>query len=163
MKKTSGNVTAGMLSSNRRQTVHSMIASDSAFMFRNTIKGMPAYWKKIQLEVLAMIRQLGCPTFFLTLSAANLHLNELIAIITKLQNRPMSEEQIQNSLYMQRCEILNSNPVFVARHFQYRVENLFAEVLFGCDAIGKIRNYAIRVEFQFRGVAHTHSFIWTMF
>lgn len=162
LKKTLGNVTAGMLSTSRSSTVKSLIVSDSGYMFINTIKGSPAYWKRFQLEALAMIRQLGCPTFFLTLSAADLRWDDLVAIIAKLQNKSMSEEEIQNLSYIERCEILNSNPVLVARHIQYRVKNLFAEVLFGCDAIEKITNYAIRVEFQFRGVAHTHSLIWTL-
>ena len=37
-----------------------------------TIKGTPAYWKKFLYEVLAMVKQLGLPTFFMTLSCANL-------------------------------------------------------------------------------------------
>ena len=32
----------------------------------------PAFWKRFQLEVLAMIRPLGCPTSFMTLSCADL-------------------------------------------------------------------------------------------
>ena len=65
MKKFSGNITAGTLSGNFKQTVQSLISADQCFMFMNCIKGTLAYWKKFQSEVLAMIRQLGCPTFFL--------------------------------------------------------------------------------------------------
>ena len=51
----------------------------------NSIKGTPVYWKKLDEvdEVLAMVKQLGTPTFFLTLSCADLRWNELISIITK--------------------------------------------------------------------------------
>lgn len=48
MKKMCGNnLTAGMLSSNFKETVKSFIANDEAFNFMNSIKGTPAYWKKL--------------------------------------------------------------------------------------------------------------------
>ena len=47
----------------------------------NSIKGTPAYWKKFKSEVIAMVKQLGVPTFFLTLSSADLRWNELVEII----------------------------------------------------------------------------------
>ena len=57
--------------------------------------------------------------------------------------------------------MLNSNPVIVAKHFQYRLECLFKDVLLGCgDPVGKILYDAIRIEFQFRGSPHAHCFIW---
>ena len=160
MKKSLGNVTAGMLASNLKQTVQSAIAANSGFTFMNTIKGSPAYWKCFQLEVLAMMRQFGCHTFFMTLSAADLHWDELVLIISKFHGSPMSDSDVKNLSYMQRCAILNSNPVFVARHFQYRVESFFVVLLFNAKVLGKITYYAIRIEFQFRGVAPIHSFIW---
>ena len=39
------------------------------------IKGTPAYWKKFLDKVLAMVKQLGLPTFFMTLSCVDLHRN----------------------------------------------------------------------------------------
>ena len=39
----------------------------------------------------------------------------------------MSDENINILSYFQKCEILNENPVFVARHFQYRVEVFFTK------------------------------------
>ena len=56
-------LTAGMLSDNFEGTVRSLIANDSAFSFMDTIKGTPAYWKRFLWEVLAMVKQLGLPTF----------------------------------------------------------------------------------------------------
>ena len=43
------------------------VAKDKAYRFMNSIKGTPAYWKKFLHEVLAMIKELGLPTFFMTL------------------------------------------------------------------------------------------------
>ena len=62
-KVASNNLTAGMLCSNFKEKVKDFIASDQAFTFMSGIKGTPAYWKKFLFDVLAMVRQLGCPTF----------------------------------------------------------------------------------------------------
>ena len=42
-----------------------------------------------------MVKQLGCPTFFMTLSSVDLRLNELISVIAKLNNLKLSEEDIE--------------------------------------------------------------------
>ena len=56
--------------------------------------------------------------------------------------------------------MLNSNPVLVAKHFQYRLECLFKDVLLlSGDPVGKILYDAIRIEFQFRGSPHAHCYI----
>ena len=47
-------------------------------------KGSPAYWKKFMKYVMAMVKQLGMSTFFLTLSCADLQRNELVSIISKI-------------------------------------------------------------------------------
>ena len=73
MKKVAcSTLTAGMLSKDFKETVSQFIARDRAYSFMNVIKGTPAYWKKFLHEVLAMVKQLGIPTFFLTLSCADL-------------------------------------------------------------------------------------------
>ena len=57
----------------------------------------------------------------MTLSCADLRWNELVSIISKLNGLNLSQEDISNIDYFQRCEIVNSNTVLLARHFQYRV------------------------------------------
>ena len=63
--------------------------------------------------------------------------------------------------YQEQCKILNSNPVLVAWHFQYRVEVFFKEIVVD-GPLGKTKYYAIPVEFQVRGSPHIHSFIWIL-
>ena len=49
--------------------------------------------------------------------------------------------------------MLNMNPVIVAKHFQYRVETFFTEILLSdADSIGKLVYYALRIEFFKREV-----------
>ena len=61
--------------------------------------------------------------------------------------------------YKTRTRILQSNPVLLGRHFQYRVEVFFKDIILD-GQLGKVINYAIRVEFQFRGSPHIHSLLW---
>ena len=70
----------------------------------------------------------------------------------------MSEEHNENLTYHDRCRLLNSNPVLVARHLQYWVEVFFKKVVDG--PLGKTKYYVIRVEFQVRGSPHVHCFLW---
>ena len=55
-----------------KNTVKSFLAEENAYTFMNSIKGSPAYWKNMLSDVLAMVKQLGIPSFFLTLSCADL-------------------------------------------------------------------------------------------
>ena len=160
-KIASDNLNAGMLSKNFKATVHQFIAQDKAYSFMSSIKGAPAYWKKNLFEVLAMVKQLGIPTFFMTLPCADLRWNELIGIISKLNSLNLSDNDINNMSYQERCDTLNKNPVSVARHFQYRVEIFFKLIVLN-GPLGKTSYYAIRVEFQIRGSPHIHSFIWIL-
>ena len=89
-------ITAGVLSQNFLDTVKSFIGNGEAYQFVNTIKGTPAYWKRFLYKVLAMVKQLGIPTFFMTLSCADLHWNELISIIVKLNVENLQEKSINN-------------------------------------------------------------------
>ena len=74
-------------------------------------------------EVLVMVKQLGIPTFFMTLSCANLRWNESVQIIAKLNSTNLTDDDIKNMCYQDRYDTLNKNPVLVARHFQFGVES----------------------------------------
>ena len=56
MKKVAGQLTAGMFA-NYGESVKWFVSIDQGFLFMNQIKGTPAYWKKFQREVLAMVKQ----------------------------------------------------------------------------------------------------------
>ena len=113
-------------------------------------------------EVVAMMKQLGIPTWFMTLSCADLRWPELFQIIAKMQGKKMTNEELDALSYNERCQILNTNPVIVAKHFQYRVATFFNEVLVSkANPISKIVYYALCIEFQMRGSPHLHALIWT--
>ena len=139
-----------------------LICQDQAYLFLRQIPGTPPYWQKFMYEVVAMVKQLGIPTWFMTLSCADLRWPELFQIIARTQGKNMTDEQVEALSYNERCSMLNLNPVVVAKHFQHRVETFFTELLLSQrNPIGKIIYYALRIEFQMRGSPHLHALIWT--
>ena len=95
------------------------------------------------------------------MSSAGLRWEELPYIINKLKNLRLSGEKLKKLSYKDRCNLLNNNPVLVARHFQYKVEVFFKDIILD-GALGKTKYYAIRIEFQERRSPHVHSFIWIL-
>ena len=89
-------LTAGTINSSFKETIETFVARDNAFLFMSSAKGTPAYWKQSLYDVLAMVKQLGIPTYFLTLSCAKLRWEELPYIINKLNNLGLSEEKLKN-------------------------------------------------------------------
>ena len=120
------------------------------------------YSGRFATNPVAMVKQLGIPTWFMTLSCADLRWPELFQIIARTQGKNMTDEQAEALSYNERCSMLNLNPVVVAKHFQHRVETFFTELLLNQrNPIGKINYYAFRIEFQMRGSPHLHALIWT--
>ena len=94
MAKKMGNFTAGMFK-NYKHSVEELVNKDQSFYFMIQIRGTTAYWKRFEYDVLAMIKQLGCPTFFLTLSCADLKWKE-IPEISKFNKLNLSKEYLES-------------------------------------------------------------------
>ena len=137
-----------------------MVCQDQAYLFLRQIPDMPPYWQKFMFEVIAMVKQLGIPTWFMTLLCPDLRWPELFLIVARTQGRNITKEDIETLSYVERCQMLNANPVVMAKHFQHRVETFFREVLLSqSNPIGKVMYYALRIEFQMRGSPHLHALI----
>ena len=54
-------------------------------------------------EVVAMVKQLGIPTWFMTFSCADLKWSELFQIIAKTQGKNITEEKIEALSYNEQC------------------------------------------------------------
>ena len=73
----------------------------------------------------------------------------------------ISDEDINQLSYGERCATINKNPVLVVRHFQYRVLIFFKTIILN-GPLGKTNYYTICVEIQIRGSPHVDSFIWIL-
>ena len=89
-------------------------------------------------EVVATVKQLGIPTWFMTLSCADLRWPELFQIVSRMQGKDITDEEVDALSNDEKRKMLNLNPIIVAKHFQYRVEMFFTEVLLSkCQPIEK--------------------------
>ena len=143
------------------ESLHQLVKSDQAYKIFKNIRGSPAYYQSLFYDILAMMGQLGTPTWFFTLSAADMQWPDLIQTIARQSGVILSDEDVCNLSYAERCDWLRSNPVTAVRHFHYRLETFFKHVLMSnANPLGQIVDYVIRIEFQARGSPHAHTLLW---
>lgn len=112
-----GAITARVVKKDFKITIEKFVASGSVFSFMSSIKGTPAYWKQFLYDVIAIVRQTGIPKYFLLLSCADPRWEERPYFIKKLNNLGFSDEKLKNLSYLERCNLLNNNPILATGHF----------------------------------------------
>ena len=71
-----------------------------------------------------MVHQLGTPTWFFTLSAADLKWPDMIQTIAKQYGVYYTDDDVAGLSFDDKSNWLKRNPVTAARHFQYRLNAL---------------------------------------
>ena len=146
-----------------RDYVNGLIHNDDAFTFLRCDRSSPAFWELKKKEVMTMIRQLGCPTLFLTLSAAETKWSELIVILTQvLENKVITLKEAENMSYEKKCDLIRNDPVTCVRYFEYRLKCLWEILSAPCGPLQgyELEDKYVRVEFQVRGSRHVHALLW---
>ena len=141
----------------------SLVRLDEGYRIFKTIRNSPQYWENQKREVFAMIRQLGLPTLFLSLSANDLHWSELIIALGKLvDNKDYTEAVECNTLSWEtRSRLVQSDPATCVRHFDHRVSQFIETILKSPQSpFGVLQDFFYRVEFQQRGSPHIHMLAW---
>ena len=141
----------------------SLVRLDEGYRIFKTIRNSPQYWEHQKKEVFAMIRQLGLPTLFLSLSANDLHWPELIIALGKLVDNVDYTEAVESKTlsWETRSRLVQSDPVTCVRHFDHRVSQFIETVLKSPQSpFGVLQDYFYRVEFQQRGSPHIHMLAW---
>ncbi|XP_071952879.1 uncharacterized protein [Antedon mediterranea] len=138
--------------------IEEILKSDKGYKFLKQIRGTPPYWQATQKDVLAMVRQIGKPTFFLSFSSADFRWKE---IMTTLLSQTGDQRNIDDLEWADKCNLLKSNPVTVARMFDNRFHTFLQNVILSeSQPIGKVTDYFYRIEFQMRGSPHVHMLAW---
>ena len=144
-----------------QEILSQFMRNDKAYSFMKNIRGSPPYYQRTFYDLLAMIRQLGTPTWFFTLSAADLKWPDMIQTIARQYGVIYTDDEVAGLSFDDKSNWLKRNPVTAARHFQYRLNALFQGFLKStAKPLGEIADYAIRIEFQARGSPHAHCVIW---
>ena len=144
--------------------VNNLILHDEGYQCLKEIRGSPAYFQDQQKKVMAMIRQLGLPTFFITLSAAETKWTELLVHLEKILNqRDITHEEAADMPFLQKSKLIQSDPITCARNFEHRYRTLLNCLLTKDGGIFKpkaVTDYYQRIEFQHRGSPHSHGLYW---
>jgi len=143
-------------------TVNELTRLDEGYRIFKSIRGSPPYFEQRKRDLFAMIRQLGLPTWFVSLSAADIHWTDLLQCLAKLvDNKELTYEQVEELEWGQKTRLVQSDPVTCVRYFDHRVQLFINNVLKSHhEPIGKITDFFYRVEFQQRGSPHIHMVVW---
>ena len=123
--KTGGQVfTAGDLQGT--DSIEKLIKFDDGYRVSKDLRGSPPYWEKAKSDLYAMIRQLGPAKIFLTLSAAETRWVHLLKMLSKIVDCiTLTDEQVSQLTWSDKCRLISSDPVTCARHFDYSIHHFF--------------------------------------
>jgi hypothetical protein len=144
--------------------VNTLINHDDGFRMLNQVRSSPGYWENKKKNLFSMIRQLGKPTLFLTLSSAEKFWPELLQLLSKLlHNKQISIEQALSLSDYEKTLLIRNDPITCARYFDQKVSklmNYIKEKDYGPFGKHNVIDTYERVEFQMRGSPHEHIFLW---
>lgn len=128
--------------------------SNNSFMFMKNIRGTVAYWTNVLHDLLAMVKCIGPPTLFMTLSADDCHWPELDMLLTG--------RSYEECIHSPSCSAeMIKDPLLTSIHFERRWKSLFRDVIKGSNPpFGSVTDHFARIEYQNRGSPHLHIFLW---
>lgn len=143
--------------------IETLLQHDDGYRLFENMSSSPAYWLKEGKEIRAMIRQLGIPSFFITLSSAETKWNELLVILHEVvYKKPITAEEAANLPFAVKANLIRSDPVTCARYFDHRLRLLLNIIKHqnGFFSKNKYLHHYWRVEVQQRGSLHLHCLFW---
>ena len=159
--KTKGKkITASMLLD--EQVRNNIVKLDEGYYIFRTICTSPAYFDAKKKHVMAMVRQLGIPTLFVSLSAADTKRDNLLISLGKpLINKNFSQVDLDTLEWEDKCDLISKHLTACARFFNNCVNKFFKHILQSpYSPFGKMEDFFYHVEFQLRGSPHIHALLW---
>ena len=133
-------------------------------IYMRQLRGYSAYWNQVKSNLMAFLRNLGPPTWFITLSARDLEWPDMINALLHARLQSNKKRRIKNLIntvttseikkmpYKERAKLLHDYPIVAARHFNRRFKALMKYLMKDHQILGgKIIDYWYRIEFQVRG------------
>ena len=71
-----------------------LVKTEQAYKFLKHVRGSPAYWQHELYDMLVMLHTLGIPTWFMTLSAADLHWKEMLETVAIHNNMKLTQSRL---------------------------------------------------------------------
>jgi hypothetical protein len=131
------------------------------YRFMAQVRGSPAFWQRTMYDALAMVRQQGKPTWFVTFSCADLYWREIIKSIAYQYGTKYSDEEVDGLSYADRCNWINRNVVTAVRMAEFKFHTLLNSIIYGKSSpLGKVIHHFFRAEDQNRCCLHWHGILW---
>ncbi|XP_029157942.1 uncharacterized protein LOC114935487 [Nylanderia fulva] len=123
------------------------------------LRGSNAYWQTACSGLIAMVRNLGPPQWFLTLSCNDFNWKDILqACLIAAQRKG---ENVDNLEFNEKQRLVVEHPVVLSRHFMVRVHAMMRVLLNDDTLLGeKLIDFWWRIEFQNRGSLHLHMLCW---
>ncbi|GBP70865.1 hypothetical protein EVAR_53529_1 [Eumeta japonica] len=156
---TTENVTRRMLED--PEFLIEFVVQNLAFM--KSVPNSVQYWASRKRDLFAMLRQLGKPTIFLTLSANEVRWLILLNLLLKLSNKYPGKvaEDLNTS---ERCNLVSDDPITCCIYFHKLVGTLMnmLKAKQSYNPFGQyfVKDYFFCIEFQHRGSPHAHILVW---
>ena len=99
---------------------------NDGYQIFKSIRNTPPYFESKKKDLMAMIRQLGIPTIFFSLSAADTKWIDLLMAIAKINNANQtpisnsyvtSQDELSNLSWADKCDMISRKPTICARFF----------------------------------------------
>ena len=113
-----------------KEQQNNIVKLDEGYYIFHTIRNSPAYFETKKKDVMAMVGQLGIPTIFFSLSAADTRWSNLLISLGKLlDNITYTQCDIDKMTWEQKCRMIALHPAACARYFHNRVQKFLKYVL----------------------------------
>ena len=131
--------------------------SGKLFAMMANIRGTTEYFSKLAMDIKWMIRHLGPPTLFITVSIAEWYSEPLLDYL-----RTVNKNKHNNINNMTAAELCAMDPVSVNIHFHKKWHAIFNKLIKSktTPIFGEVLDHFWRIEYQSRGAPHFHCLLW---
>ena len=141
-----------------------LFGNDDFYRFMKKITLSPAYLEDKRKNIFAFFRQLGFPSFFLTLGPAESFWPELLMQLYKNKyNKDISDIDALNLPDEEKCQLVRNDPVLCVQFFERRCKKVGDYLKTKNNKVfGKheVTDEIARREQQNRGFPHTHRILY---
>ena len=107
--------------------VEDLLRYNQTYKVFKSLRGTCMYFEECKHNLMALIRQYGCPSAFLTLSCNEYDWEELLQEIAEtVYRRKFSKKELDKMTEKEKKKLISDNVVMTTIHFSKRFQKLFA-------------------------------------
>lgn len=125
------------------------------------LRTSPDYEQEMKRDLMAMVRQLQRPTFFITFSQADCRWPELLTALSRVvDDKDLTDAEIAALSGSERQRLVRAAPATVTRYYEHRKRVLLKLLKADPSILGRIDDHFFRDAEQARAAMHTHGLTW---